>query len=215
MRKPYRVALPTLAVLALTGLGTPTATAADRVVLDHGHVDVFGVGYEGGALNLHVHDDESATEYSPEEVKLHAKPESEIAVPADAAYRFLGAAGAKAWVLPQVQNPDLLFAGIAAEEVDPGVFTNDSLKVEVVGVRGPADFSIFTTDAFGKPTVLVDSGDGLPDRVNATAGDHLHVNWGFEATGTYCVKVRVSGTLAATGQKVTSPTATYYFKVGQ
>lgn len=214
MRKPHRLALPAVAVLALTGIGLP-ADAATRVVLDQGHVDVIGIAFENGSFDLHVHDSGTDTEYSPAEVKLVAKPEAEIAVPADPEYRFLGAEGDRAWVLPQVEDPQLLWPGIGAEEIASGVFTGDQLKVEVVGVSGPADVSIFTTDAFGKPTVLVDSGDGLPDRITTGAGGHLHANWAFEAPGTYQLKVRVTGTLAATGKKVTSAVATYCFKVAQ
>lgn len=214
MRKPYRVVLPTVAVLALSGLSVP-ADAATRVALDQGHVDVIGIAFENGAFDVHVHDEVNDVEYAPSEVQLVAKPASEIAVPDDPAYGFLGAPGAAAWVLPQVQDPELLWPGIGSEEIAPGVFSNDSLKVDVVGVSGPADVSIFTTDAFGAPTVLVDSGNGLPDRISTTAGGHLHANWAFEAAGNYQIKVRVSGTLAATGKRVTSAVATYSFKVGQ
>ncbi|WP_020391384.1 choice-of-anchor M domain-containing protein [Kribbella catacumbae] len=214
MRKLHRVALPAVAVLALSGLALP-ADAAPRIVLDQGHVDVIGIAFEDGAFDVHVHDEANAIEYSPSQVQLVAKPGSEIAVPDDPQYRFLGTAGARAWVLPQVQDPELLWPGIGAEEIEAGVFTNDALKVDIVGVSGPADLSIFTTDAFGAPTVLADSGNGLPDRINTSAGGHLHANWAFEAAGTYQVKVRVSGTLAATGKQVTSAVATYCFKVNQ
>jgi surface-anchored protein len=215
MRKLHRVALPAVAVFALSGLALPAEAASSRVVLDQGHVDVIGIAFEDGAFNVHVHDDEHDIEYTPTQVQLVAKPGSEVAVPADPQYSFLGTPGARAWVLPQVQDPELLWPGIGSEEVAAGVFTNDSLKVDVVGVSGPGDLSIFTTDAFGAPTVLVDSGNGLPDRINTSAGGHLHANWAFEAAGTYQVKVRVSGTLAATGQRVSSAIATYCFKVGQ
>lgn len=215
MRKLHRVALPAVAVLAFSGLALPADAATSRVVLDQGHVDVIGIAFEDGAFNVHVHDDEHDIEYTPTQVQLVAKPGSEIAVPADPQYSFLGTPGARAWVLPQVQDPELLWPGIGAEEVAAGVFASDTLKVDVVGVSGPGQLSIFTTDAFGAPTVLVDSGNGLPDRINTTAGGHLHANWAFEAAGTYQVKVRVSGTLAATGQRVTSAVATYCFKVGQ
>jgi surface-anchored protein len=213
MRKPYRVVLPVTAVLMLTGVAVP-ADAAPKVVLDQGHVDVVGIAFENGAFDVHVHDEEHGVEYAPSEVQLVAKPGAEIAVPDDPAYSFLGTAGSRAWVLPQVQDPDLLWPGIGAEEIGPGVFSNDALKVDLVAAGGPADVSVFTTDAFGAPTVLADSGDGLPDTINTTAGGHLHANWAFEAPGYYTLKVRVSGTLAATGKKVTSSIATYCFKVG-
>ncbi|TCC50637.1 hypothetical protein E0H75_10565 [Kribbella capetownensis] len=213
MRKPYRVVLPTVAVLALAGVALP-ADAASKVVLDQGHVDVVGIAFENGVFDLHIHDEEHGVEYSPSEVQLVAKPAAEIAVPDDPSYSFLGTAGSSAWVLPQVQDPELLWPGIGAEEIESGVFTNDALKVDVVGVSGPADFSIFTTDPFGAPTVLADSGDGLPDTINTSAGGHMHANWAFEAPGNYRLKVRVSGKVAATGKTV-SAIATYCFKVGQ
>jgi surface-anchored protein len=213
MRTINRVALPAVAVLALAGVSLP-ADAAPKVNLDQGHVDVIGIAFEDGAFNLHIHDEEHGVEYAPSEVDLVAKPGSEIAVPNDPQYRFLGTPGSRAWVLPQVQDPDLLWPGIGAEEIQPGVFKDDALKVDVVGVTGPADLSVFTTDAFGTPTVLVDSGNGLPDRINTSAGGHLHANWAFEAAGTYKVKVKVCGTLAATGKSV-SAIATYTFKVNQ
>ncbi|GAA0621839.1 hypothetical protein HPO96_28760 [Kribbella sandramycini] len=214
MRKSHRVVLSAATVLALTGVAVP-ATATTSVVLDQGHVDVVGIAWEDNAFNVHVHDEESATEYTPAEVQLVAKPGAQIAVPNDPAYAFLGAPGSPAWVLPQVQDPELLWPGIGSEEIASGVFTNDALKVTLVGVTGPADFSIFTTDAFGTPTRLADSGNGLPDAINTTAGGHLHANWAFEAAGTYKLKFKVSGTLAATGKKVTSTVATYTFKVQQ
>ncbi|GAB3811671.1 choice-of-anchor M domain-containing protein [Kribbella italica] len=212
MRTSYRVALPAVAVLAFTGLAVP-AQAAPCIVLDQGHVDVIGIAFEDGAFDLHVHDEENDVEYSPADVQLVAKPGSETTVPADPAFGFLGTPGAAVWVLPQVQDPELLWPGIGVEEIEAGVFASDSVKLDVVGVSGPAAVSIYTTDAFGAPTVLVDSGNGLPDRINTTAGDHLHANWAFEAPGTYKVKVRASGKLAATGQNVSSPITTYVFKV--
>jgi len=206
-------ALPAVALLTLSSLALSVpASATTRVNLDQGHVDVIGIAFENGAFDLHVHDEEHGVEYAPSEVNLVAKPGSEIAVPDDPQYGFLGTPGARAWVLPQVQDPELLWPGIGAEEVEPGVFTDDALKVDVIGVTGPADVSVFTTDAFGAPTVLVDSGNGLPDRINTSAGGHLHANWAFEAAGTYKVKVKVSGTVAATGQTA-SGIATYTFKV--
>lgn len=212
MRKPYRVVLSAATVLALTAVAVP-ATATPSVFLDQGHVDVVGIAWENNAFNVHVHDEVTDTEYTPAEVQLIAKPGSQIAVPDDAAYSFLGTPGSPAWVLPQVQDADLLWPGIASEEIGPGVFANESLKVILVGVTGPADFSIFTTDAFGTPTRLADSGNGLPDTISTTAGGHLHANWAFEAAGTYKLKFKVSGTLAATGRNVTSAIATYTLTV--
>ncbi|WP_201435555.1 choice-of-anchor M domain-containing protein [Saccharothrix sp. 6-C] len=215
MRTTARFALLLTAVTGLSGLAVAPATAAPVVTIDTGHVDVFGVAYEDDEFHLHVHDEAGDVEHEPSEVLLVAKAAAKTTVPADPAYAFLGAPGAPVWVLPEVEDPNLLWPGIAAEEVEPGVFVDGSLRLHVVAVCGPDDFSIFTTDAVGAPTVLVDSGNGLPDRIDLTPGGHQHANWAFEAAGSYSVTVRAVGTLAATGERVVSAPATYSFKVNR
>ncbi|MER5267608.1 choice-of-anchor M domain-containing protein [Actinosynnema sp. NPDC002837] len=214
MRTSARLALLPLAVAALLGAVVAPATASTTaVVLDSGHVDVIGIAFEDGQFDVHVHDETNDVEYAPSDVKIVAKSAARTTVPADPAYSFLGAAGSPVWVLPEVEDPALLWPGIATEEIEPGVFVGDALTLRFEWVYGPAGFSVFTTDAVGAPTVLVDSGNGLPDAVGLTAGNHQHANWAFEAAGNYAVVVRVSGVLAATGQKVTSAPALYRFKV--
>jgi surface-anchored protein len=146
-------------------------------------------------------------------VKIVAKSGAKTTVPADPAYSFLGAAGSPVWILPEVQDPALLWPGLATEELEPGVFANDTVTVRFEWIYGPDGFSIFGTDPFGAPIVLVDSENGLPDKVNLPVGSHTHANWAFEAAGNYAMVVRVSGVLAATGQKITSAPALYRFKV--
>ncbi|WP_447002004.1 choice-of-anchor M domain-containing protein [Saccharothrix isguenensis] len=215
MRTTARIALLMAAVTGLSGLVAAPATAAPVVTLDSGHVDVFGVAFEDGEFDLHVHDEGSEAEYAPSEVLLVAKSAAKTTVPADPAYAFLGAPGAPVWVLPEIEDPNLLWPGIATEEVEPGVFVDGSLRLKVTRVHGPGDFSIFTTDAVGAPTVLVDNGNGLPDRIDLTAGSHMHANWAFEAAGYYRVTVRAVGKLAATGERIVSAPATYTFKVNK
>lgn len=211
MRKVVRsMLLP--AVVALGLAGAAPADASGLVVLSQGHVDVIGVAFEDGAFDVHVHDEEADIEYAPHEVQIVAKSESRTTVPDDPAFAFLGDPGDPVWVLPELQDPNLVWPGIAAEEVEPGVFVNDSLRVSILAAVGPGDLSIFTVGTAG-PDVLADTGDGLPDTITISAGEHLHANWAFEAAGHYAVAVRVSGTLAATNQQVRSGIAVYFFKV--
>jgi surface-anchored protein len=199
-----------VAAMALGAITVP-ASAGTTVSLSQGHADV-GVAYEDGAFHLHVHDGVNDVEYEPGEVRLVAKSSSGTSVPDDPAYSFLGDPGDPVWILPEVEDPDLLFLGLGAEEIEPGVFAGDTVHLDVVKVYGPADFSVFTTDAVGAPHVLVNS-DTLPDRITLTAGSHAHANWAFEAPGKYAVVVKASGTLAGTGEKVSSGPATYRFQV--
>ncbi|OKJ73245.1 hypothetical protein AMK30_19340 [Streptomyces sp. CB02460] len=192
------------------------AQAACPVPLDHGHVDVVGLAYEDGSLEIAVHDESGAeeVEYAPEDVTLRALPGAKTTIPADPAYSFLGTAGKPVWILPEVQNPDLLWAGFGAEELETGVLQDDEVDVSFLSVKGPGRLAVYTDDVFGEPeTVLVNSGDGLPDTVEVQAGDHTHANWAFTRAGTYTVKVRAAAHLAADGSPVSSRTVTYAFEV--
>ncbi|MFD6680052.1 choice-of-anchor M domain-containing protein [Micromonospora parva] len=199
--------------LVATALPAQAATTS-LVVFDTGHLDLVDVAYEDGALEVGVHDEDNDVEYGADEVKLIVKRHAKVTVPADPAFAFLGTPGvAKVWVLPQIQNANLIWPGIAAEEVEAGVFAGDALTLSVQSVAGPGQLAIYTENAVGQPTILADSGDGLPDAVTVAAADHAHANWAFDRAGTYCVTVRATGTLAATDQQVTSAPATLRFTV--
>ncbi|MEU7588159.1 choice-of-anchor M domain-containing protein [Micromonospora sp. NPDC049230] len=199
-----------LVATALPAQAAPTAA----VVFNTGHLDLVDVAYEDGALEVGVHDEDNDVEYGAGEVKLIVKRQAKVTVPADPAFAFLGTPGVSTvWVLPQIQNSNLIWPGIAAEEIGVGVFAGDALTLSVRSVDGPGQLAIYTENAVGQPTVLADSGDGLPDAITVTAGDHSHANWAFDKAGAYRVTVRATGTLAATGQRVTSEPATLRFTV--
>lgn len=215
MRNPIRLLVTTGALVATLVATAAPARAQGQIVIGQGHVDVIGVAYEDGALNLHIHDEsvEPGVEREPHEVKFQVPPGARTTVPADPSYAFLGDAGDPVWVLPQTENPDLVWAGIGTEEIEPGVFRNDAVTVTFQFLVAPGELAVYTEDSFGLPAdILVDSGDGLPDTVTLPAGDHLHANWAFDAPGHYFVLVKATGTLAASGQSV-SDTGVYHFHV--
>jgi surface-anchored protein len=117
------------------------------------------------------------------------------------------------WVLPETQDPDLLWPGLSTEELAPGTFTGDAVTLKLSQVRGPGRFSVFTEGATGTPEILFDSGDGLPDASALIAGGHRHASWAFSAPGTYRLTFQVSARLTG-GQAVAPATATYLFRVG-
>lgn len=218
MRKPFRLfamsgGLAAVLTAALVASAAP-AQATERVVLERGHVDVVGVAYEDGRLHLHVHDEsvEPGVEWEPEQVKFRVLPQAETTVPADPAFTFLGAAGDPVWILPQVENPDLLWAGFGTEELDEGILRDDTVTVTVAGT-GPGDLAIYTENVFGLPAdILVDTGDGQPDSFTLAAGDHMHANWAFEKPGHYWFLVTVTGKLASNGKTV-ADAGLYHFHV--
>jgi len=188
---------------------------AGTVRLSQGHVDAVDVAFAGGKFEISVHDEtvDPGVERDPANVVFVAKREAALTVPDDARYGFLGAPGATVHILPEVQDENLLWAGLATEELEAGVFAGDSVQIRFTQVIGPDGFSLFTTDPVGAPNVLVDSEDGLPDVITRPVGSHLHANWAFEKPGIYRIKVDVTGKLAATGKRITSDPVWLTFQV--
>lgn len=215
LRVPLLTTATAAATAALLAWAAP-AQAGSLVVLSLGHADIVDVAYEEGAFEIAVHDEtvEPDVERDPADVLFWAKPESAVAVPDDSRYAFLGNPGATVYVLPEVENEALLFAGIATEELEPGVFAGDTISLRFKKVIGPDGVSLFTTDPAGNPSVAVDSEDGLPDVITLPVGTHMHQNWAFEKPGYYAIKVEVTGVLAGTTTTVTSDAVWLKFKVG-
>jgi hypothetical protein len=162
-----RAPAPALTLALALGLAVAAPAAAAEVTFDSGHVDVFDVAYENGRLHLHMAETITSppthTERDPADVVLRVKPEAAVTVPSPPGnLSFLGPGGNTVYLLPIAQNPDLLWPGIATEEVPAGVFANP-LRIEVVDVAGPGQVSLWQVDSFGNPrSVLAGGGYALP-----------------------------------------------------
>ena len=215
LRTPLRLMLGS-GILAAALLGTALpAQAADTVVLSAGHVDIADVTYENGQLEIGVHDEtvDPDVEREVDDVVFLVKKAARTTVPDNPAFGFLGTAGKPVWILPEIQNEELIWPGLAAEEIETGVLAGDSVSLKVEKVTGAGRVAVFTEDAVGNPNVLVNSGDGLPDALTLTAGTHQHASWAFQKAGVYLIKVRATAKLAGTGATVTSEPVVYKFVV--
>ncbi|MGE3312326.1 MAG: choice-of-anchor M domain-containing protein, partial [Limisphaerales bacterium] len=181
--------------------------------LDHGHTDA-GLAFEDGRLQFHIHDEEGNAEYAVNDAVLALGKASEQSIPDEVAYGFLGRPGYSTWILPATNNPELLYLGLAAEEIQTGLFANDQLRIELVSVLGAGEFALYSAHAFGSPVVHLNTADGYDERdaLVLQAGGHQHFNWAFSAPGTYSVRLRASGTLAD-GSRLVSTEASYTFTV--
>ena len=105
--------------LTLLALGLALPSLAQPTIWDH-HVDI-GINYTAlGGWDLHIHDETDLTEYAPDEAFLGVGWQAQQARPAGVQFDFIGVgAGDPVWILPQVQDPSLLFLGLGAEELDP------------------------------------------------------------------------------------------------
>ncbi|GAA1555862.1 hypothetical protein GCM10009804_10910 [Kribbella hippodromi] len=201
-------------IAGLAALVLTVAPAQAATTISSGHVDAIDVDWTGSALTLDLKDGTvtPAVDRNPADVVLNAVSTSKTTVPSNSAYAFLGTPGSPVWILPQTQASGIVWPGFSTEDVPSGVLSGNAVTVKLVSVAGPADVSVYTTNALGTPTVWFDSGNGLPDTRSIPVSTHSHANWAFEAAGTYTVVFEVTattsgGTAISTGQK------TYTFTV--
>ena len=211
--------------LAIAALASSYAQAA--LMYSQGHADI-GVGYEAGAFDLHFHAHSGAvidgsplgadTEYEADEVITLVPYNPADIRPAGAAFNPIGvSAGTPIWLLPQAEDINKPFLGIATEELDPGDWlSNISIRLTGIsgsGVTAGGDFSLYTTDSFNVPTFYWTSSDGLDltDLLEVPAGEHNHFWYAFTQAGTYDITLEVSGTHALDG--LVTQSATYTFEV--
>ena len=218
MKKPFAGVASTLAALTVATAALFAATpalAADKAVLSRGHTDAIDVHYEGGALKLEVKDDtvSPAVVRDPADVTFQVLPAAETVVPDLPAFSFLGAPGSKIWMLPQVQDSNLLWPGWNTGQLRSGAFAGDKVAISLVGVDGPGDVTLFDTNSLGTPSVKFRSNDGLPDRLDVPVHTHAHAGWVFSATGTYTLRFQADATLT-TGATVSTGPVDYTFVVG-
>ncbi len=204
--------------IAAALMGVISLSLNAQSLLTTGHTDV-GIAFESGAFDLHIgqHEASPPMEYEPGEAILAVDiAQAQSSVPSGDSWSFLGAAGSSVWILPQVENPSLLFLGLGTEELDPGLFVNDEITLSLRAVRAPGAFSMYEVGVFGSPTVFVNSGDGISgaDHLLLSAGSHRHVNWAFTTPGVYEVDFEASAILADGNQFVSSGPVTYTFSVG-
>jgi surface-anchored protein len=191
------------AAVALGGLTASPALAA--TTLSSGHVDVLDAEWDGADLHLHVHDEETGTEYEPADVTLSVPAAAKVANPG---YGFLGS-GSQVWLLPDTEAEadaaGVLFPGISTEHLTTGILANNNVTYRLVSAtrNGAAteDFSIYA----GSGSRWFDSNTAttsFKSRSFAVA-THNHANWAFEEAGTYRLTFRVQGTVGGVTESAT------------
>lgn len=187
-----------------------------EAVILQGHTDV-GIAFEDGEWEPHIHDEANDVEYETNGAVLYVGPQAAKARPAGAEFDFIGVpAGSPIWQLPHSPpNPELLQLGFGTEEIESGTFLDGVLRIRLLAVNGPGQFSVWRSTDDG-PAVFMSTADGITDEDVFTAleGGHADLNWGFTAKGRYEVTFQPWGYLDD-GDAVADygPEATYYFSV--
>lgn len=204
---------------AAIGLGTfrlpVSAQPVDPVRLTDAHADLFLLFRpelpETNRLALVVRDEDRGTDYKTNEVVLVARESARITLPAGTPF---GDAGDPLWILPQSQDPNLLYLGVSAEAIPLNAFRGP-LTLRLLQVEGPGHLYVWQAGEFGALQVKMNSSDGIDDSDKTTpiVGSHEHLNWGFSTNGTYRVTFRAEGTEAGSGQMVTSEASTFIWEI--
>lgn len=159
----------------------------NRVRFTNQHVDVrivWDTVASTNGLSLRIHDGDHATNYLATNAVLVALESSKLTLPDG--FEVFGAAGSPFWVLPQSQDPALLYAGFSAEGLPRNLF-DGSFNIRLRSVNGPGNMFIWQAAEFGSLEIFVNTRDGIDDsdRVPINIGGHGHYNFGFTTNGLY------------------------------
>ena len=218
----FVIALPPTQALAVDDDGTLSQTidpnqqqGTGKVVLEKGHID-FGPTLATGKWKMQIHDDTGSVSYwrMPSDAVIQVNSKSIIDMPSGSTYSFIGEQpGTPLWVIPQTQNPDVVWVGWNTQE--PGVLEQLSkgMTLQLDGIEGPGDLDVYLESGnLGAPQVIWSSKKAYPQTSWIEVNAHTHVNWVFHKEGIYKVKLSLNGTLK-NGQTV-SDTDTLRFAVG-
>lgn len=197
--------LPLICILAGLSAG-PTLHAQ---LFTSGHIDL-GIAYEGG-FDLHLHDEETDTEYAPSELTLVVGLAGKTSTPA--VLSAFATVGSDIWILPKTENENLPFLGIGTEELSIADWSGN-LTLTLKSVTGPGDFGLYDVGTFGEILPLMNSRDGITggDALTVAPGTHAHYNFTFNAPGSYLVGFEATGLHTVDGA-VSSGTVEYQFTV--
>ena len=120
------------------------------------------------------------------------------------------------WILPQGNTAGLPFLGLNTEDFLVPSDWSGGIEWAMTAAKMPAggDFSVWQTDGFGAPMVMLATADGIDenDRFTMGLGGHDHANWGFTKEGVYDITFEVSGNHVSDGLQTGS--ASFLFVVG-
>lgn len=175
-----------------------------------GHADV-GIGFHNGNLDLHVHDEETDTEYEPSDSTVFVGARAKMALPSGLG--FTGAnTGDTVWILPgAAEKPGVVFLGLATEEIANGVFNSNTITLTLDSFTGPGDFSLWSTNSLGTVFEGLTTKNGFSgDTVSLATGSHAHYNWAFTQPGRYQLTLRATGQLVGGGSISSAATYTFF-----
>ncbi|CAM3732623.1 choice-of-anchor M domain-containing protein [Kibdelosporangium persicum] len=190
------------------------AVTTDQKALTTGHVDI-GPKMVDGKWTLMVHDD--STDPSVwrhlDRTVFRISDKAVLPVPDNPAYSFIGAPGKSVHVVPQVQNPDVVWVGWNTQDPEVMDTIDGGVTLTLTGVDGPGELFVYLQAGnFGAADVLWDSTKDTRQDIWVEVNTHTHANWVFTEPGVYLVRAEVKAELVD-GRTVTD-TQTLRFAIG-
>ena len=185
-----------------------------RLVLDHGHIDLFYMTLDDSGLPvLKVMEDVtgSGVQHEAEDIRL-VVPSSALkhSLPQDIV------AGGSGYFLPQTQDPTLPWPGWDVLSLAPAGFERVEFDVSYTHPDG-GRISLWTEDFLsGRSSRLRSGGFELDPHGSTIVQDylsHTHANWAFSQAGSYVLSVQARA-FRNDGSFETTRSATYLIEVG-
>ncbi|MFT8705479.1 choice-of-anchor M domain-containing protein [Bifidobacterium aquikefiricola] len=168
-----------------------------------GHIDM-GPKYDQGVWRFLIHDDVAKADANatsvwryPDETVFHVLDAAKLAVPEDPAYSFVGAAaGSDVYVVPQTQNPEVVWIGWNTQDPEVMNTIERGITLSLTGVQGPGIMTTYLqSGSFGEPQVLWDSRKSESQPIWVDVNTHTHANWVFTQPGVYLVELTAEAEL--------------------
>lgn len=172
-----------------------SAESGERVVIEHGHVDI-GPRYTNNTWSVLARDDSAQAPVwrNLDDVVFALPDAAKLEVPEGEEYSFIGAS--QAWVVPQQEIAGVPWLGWNTQ--DPGVVENVPASLDIVyeGHEGPGHFIAFVQAGnFKGPQILWDSEKKQSQPLSVDVNTHTHANWAFTEPGVHRVTLAFTATL--------------------
>lgn len=202
------IALGLAVALAFDSAAQTTFTTLTR---EHTDMRILYRPDATNVLDLVMRDEDRGINHATNDVILIAREQARLTLPAGTPF---GDGGQPFWILPQTQNVNLLYLGVSAEGIAPGIF-NGPLTIALKRFAGPGYFMAWQATGPGQFNIRVNTRDGLSasDAFTPITGSHEHFNWGFSSTGVFSATFQVSARRNGESTNLLSPECTFVFHV--
>lgn len=219
------------APLALPQVGTFTAAQAQEnqtgtesrsyvnyegdYVIAGVHTEMLNAFLDGNQFTLGTLADTAPGQqgrFNPARTVFHLPDVEDAHTTVAAGYDYIAPEGTDIFYIPSTRTRGLLYPGLGAEGIRPGVLKGDTINLELVRSSVPEGgrAEVFTESGRDNPRVFSTNDQLAPHII--TAGGHEHLSWAFTRAGIYQLTFRATATLTD-GTPVSSE-ATYTIAVG-